>query len=163
MVFGGSHVSRTEPRGLEHPAHPLRSEGLQGTTPHVGRAVTGLREGEEGSGTVLHAGLLAFLATLGILLVSVSGLLVAKQKVQSVADMAALAGADLSSVGVFSSGGDSGACAMAAQVVEANTSSLSSCWVAGTDTFVVASKDFRVGPFAVEIKGRARAGPQRDP
>ena len=128
----------------------------------MGWAVTGARGGEEGSGTALHAGFLAFLATLGILLVGVSGLLVAKQKVQSVADMAALAGADLSSVGVFSSGGDSGACAMAAQVVEVNASSLSSCWVAGADTFVVASKDFRVGPFAVEVKGRARAGPQAE-
>ena len=129
----------------------------------MGWAVTGARGGEEGYGTALHAGFLAFLATLGILLVSVSGLLVAKQKVQSVADMAALAGADLSSVEVFSAGHGSGACGMAAQVVEANAFSLRSCRVAGADTFVVASKDFRVGPFTMAVTGRARAGPPTEP
>lgn len=129
----------------------------------MGWVVTGWRGSEEGSGTVLHAGLLAFLATLGILLVSISGFLVAKQKAQSVADMAALAGADLSSVEVFSAGRGSGACGMAARVVEANAFSLRSCRVAGADTFVVASKDFRVGPFTMAVTGRARAGPPTEP
>mgnify|MGYP002738905988 CR=1 FL=1 len=114
---------------------------------------------EAGSATVLYAGLTAFLLVFGVSLVGITGLLVAKQQVQSVADMAALAGGDLSSVSAFG-GQDAGACAMAGQVVEANGFLLSSCVVQGSDTYVIVHKDVTAGPFSLLVEGRARAGPR---
>lgn len=116
--------------------------------------------GEEGSGTVLYAGLIAFLATMGILFATVAGFLVAKQQAQSVADMAALAGADLSSVAVF--GGAPGqACSMAQQVTNENTFAMSSCTVSGPDTYVVVSRTYKIGPLTLNVAARARAGPAK--
>lgn len=119
-------------------------------------------EGEEGSGTVLYAGLIGFIATIGVLFAVVAGFLVAKQQAQSVADMAALAGADLSSVSVFG-GGTSQACTMAREVVSENSFTATSCSVKGPDTYVVVGRDYRLGPLSLTVKARARAGPAVDP
>ena len=112
-------------------------------------------ESEQGSATVLFAELAALLVVVGLVLAGFAAVLTARQQAQGVADMAALAGADRSSVAAYVVGGAAGdACDLAGQVADANGFELSTCEVRGSDTFVEVSK--RVG---VLITARARAGP----
>ena len=111
--------------------------------------------GEQGSATVLFAQLATLLMVVGLALAGFAAALTARQQAQGVADMAALAGADRSSVAVYAADGVAGdACGLAAQVADANGFELSLCEVRGPDTFVEVSK--RVG---VLVTARARAGP----
>lgn len=125
----------------------------------MGWAVT---DTEEGSGTILYAGVIAVLAALGILLAAVAGFLVAKQQAQGAADMAALAGADLSSVAVFG-GQASEACSAVGEVAEQNGLDLVSCAVRGADIYVVVGRPHKIGPLKFTVEARARAGPAADP
>lgn len=117
------------------------------------------REGEVGSGTASYAVVVSALLVLGFLFVAVTVFMTTKQRVQAVADLSALAGGDLSAVGVFAPGTDSGACSIARQVAGENQMTLSSCRVAGADTYVSVSTNYTVGPFRYAVVGRARAGP----
>ena len=118
---------------------------------------------EEGSSTVLFAQLAALLVVVAALLAVLGSVLAAQQKAQGVADMAALAGADRSSVAVYAVDGDvHGPCVAAGEVAEANGFSLSSCQVQGTDTFVEVSRRLGVFPGGLgglTVQAKARAGP----
>lgn len=119
---------------------------------------------EKGSATVLFAGIIAALVVLGVTLLTLVGVLSAKTRAQAVADMGALAGADLSLVAVFEEGGaPASACAQARTVVERNSGVLDQCVVLGGDTYVHAAVPLRIGGMSFHVRARARAGPAAGP
>ena len=77
----------------------------------------------------------------------------ARQKAETGADLAALAGA----AKVLQ--GPDLVCATVVRVAVANGVDVQSCSVAGTDVLVTAQARVGSGPFAVTAAGRARAGP----
>ena len=123
----------------------------------AGRRRTGT-DGELGSGTVAVIGVLVA----ALLVAGALGVAAAVQgqavKAQAVADLAALAGGDLSAVATWS---DVGArpCRQAARVAESNGMTLEGCWLSGADTFVVVSGTVDLGSMTVPVSARARAGP----
>ena len=115
------------------------------------------RMGEEGSGTVNSVGLIALALTLAILLAGVGGARTASVRLQAVADLAALAGAERSATAPWEDVG-SRPCEAASEVAAANGVSVESCEVLGTDCRVVVSGSTTVMGVSLEIRARARAG-----
>lgn len=115
------------------------------------------RMGEEGSGTVNSVGLIALALTLAILLAGVGGARTASVRLQAVADLAALAGAERSATTPWEDVG-SRPCEAASEVAAANGVSVESCEVLGTDCRVVVSGSATVMGVSLEIRARARAG-----
>ena len=116
--------------------------------------------GEEGSMTIWFAGFSAALVVVALLISSVTAVWSAKTHVQAVADMAALAGADISSVAVFEAAPTrSLPCAQAEEVAKRNGAVLSECWVTDADTRVVVQKPVSLFVFTTAVSARARAGP----
>lgn len=115
--------------------------------------VTATRAGDQGVATVY--------ACLGcVLLLIVTGLAahlgaasLARQRAESAADLAALAGA----ARVLR--GRDAACTTASEVASANGVALRSCSVAGMDVLVIVSAEIRAGPLSGSATARARAGP----
>ena len=97
------------------------------------------RMGEEGSGTVNSVGLIALALTLAILLAGVGGARTASVRLQAVADLAALAGAERSATAPWEDVG-SRPCEAASEVAAV---------VCGSATVMGVS---------LEIRARARAG-----
>lgn len=120
-----------------------------------GEAPAGM--GEEGSGTVNSVGLIALALTLAILLAGVGGARTASVRLQAVADLAALAGAERSATTPWEDVG-SRPCEAASEVAAANGVSVESCEVLGTDCRVVVSGSATVMGVSLEIRARARAG-----
>lgn len=119
----------------------------------------GVRD-EEGSMTIWFAGVIAFLVGLSLFLVFVGAIWSARAHAQAVADMAALAGADLSSVAVFEpQGGSPLACQQATRVAEENGVLVQECRYEQADTLVTVTRPLAFGPWSVHITARARAGP----
>lgn len=115
---------------------------------------------EQGSATVWYVGAIAGLVVVGVLLVTLVAVWSAKAAAQAGADMAALGGADLSSVAVFEVGGSASLpCAQAGSVAEVNAVVLSDCWTEGGDTLVIVSKEVSIGPWGFQVSAKARAGP----
>lgn len=114
---------------------------------------------ERGSGTVALLGVV--LALLALAAASAVGgvLFAARTQAQTVADLAALAGAGRSVVGLWQDPG-AAPCDLAAQVARANATQVKSCFVRGADTYVIALRRVDVGPLHVAVPARARAGPQ---
>ena len=118
------------------------------------------RLGDEGSGTVNSLGLIALAITLALLLAGVGAARTAAVRLQAVADLAALAGAECSAT---SPGEDVGAapCDAAASVADANRVGMESCEVLGSDCRVVVSEFISVMGVSVEIRAKARAGQEQ--
>ena len=115
---------------------------------------------EEGSATVWYVGVIAGLMVLGVLLLVLVAVWSARAAAQAGADMAALGGADISSVAVFEVRGSSTlACAQAGSIAEANAVALSQCWTEGGDTLVIVTKDVSIGLWTFQVHAKARAGP----
>lgn len=115
---------------------------------------------EEGSATIWYVGLIAGVLVVGGLLVVLVAIWSGKAGAQAGADMAALGGADLSSVAVFEGASSpSLACTQAGNVAEKNQVSLQECWVEGGDTFVVVVRQVRILGWSLDVAARARAGP----
>ena len=116
--------------------------------------------GEEGSMTIWFAAFSAALVVIALLISSVTAVWSAKTHVQAVADMAALAGADISSVAVFEAAPTrSLPCAQAEEVAKRNGAVLSECWVTDADTRVVVQRPVSLFVFTTAVSARARAGP----
>ena len=94
---------------------------------------------------------------LAILLAGVGGARTASVRLQAVADLAALAGAERSATTPWEDVG-SRPCAAASEVAAANGVSVESCEVLGTDCRVVVSGSATVMGVSLEIRARARAG-----
>lgn len=113
--------------------------------------------------TLSLAGVLAALLVIGLVLGTFASILGTKAKVQAVADMAALAGADESSVAVFTSANASDACAVVGEVVEANDMNLTQCHQDGADVLVIVKAERSILSFGLDVTARARAGPVVSP
>lgn len=109
------------------------------------------RLGDEGSGTVNSLGLIALAITLALLLAGVGAARTAAVRLQAVADLAALAGAERSAA----------SCDAAASVADANRVGMESCEVLGSDCRVVVSEFISVMGVSVEIRAKARAGQEQ--
>lgn len=122
--------------------------------------ISGHDDNQAGSATIWFTAVVAGLVAVALLLTAAGGVWSTKTHLQAVADMGALAGADLSSVAVFEVNADSArACSQAAAVVEANGATVGECWTSEGDTFVVAQKPVRIVGWALNVKARSRAGP----
>jgi len=94
---------------------------------------------------------------LAILLAGVGGARTASVRLQAVADLAALAGAERSATAPWEDVG-SRPCEAASEGAAANGVSVESCEVLGTDCRVVVSGSATVMGVSLEIRARARAG-----
>ncbi len=109
--------------------------------------------GDRGVATVYAClGCVLLLVVTGLGVQLTAGVL-ARQRAETVADLAALAGA-----GKVLRGPDI-ACQAAVAVASANDAALESCSVTGADVLVTVSVRLRAGPMTGSATGRARAGP----
>ena len=118
------------------------------------------RLGDEGSGTVNSLGLIALAITLSLLLAGVGAARTAAVRLQAVADLAALAGAERSAASPWEDVG-AAPCDAAASVADANRVGMESCEVLGSDCRVVVSEFVSVMGVSVEIRAKARAGQEQ--
>ena len=116
--------------------------------------------GDEGSGTVNSLGLIALAITLSLLLAGVGAARTAAVRLQAVADLAALAGAERSATSPWEDVG-AAPCDAAASVADANRVGMESCEVLGSDCRVVVSEFISVMGVSVEIRAKARAGQEQ--
>jgi len=108
---------------------------------------------ERGVATVYAClGIVVLLAVTG-LAVHLGAATLARQRAETGADLAALAGA-----ATVLQGPDA-ACAKVVRVAVANGVDVQSCEVTGTDVLVLVTARAGAGPFAGTATGRARAGP----
>ena len=113
--------------------------------------------GDEGSGTVNSLGLIALAITLSLLLAGVGAARTAAVRLQAVADLAALAGAERSATSPWEDVGDR-PCSAAASVAQANGADIETCEVRGSDCRVVLSEAVDVMGVKATLRARARAG-----
>ena len=116
----------------------------------------GERSDEEGSGTVNSVGLIVL-----ALAVVLGGLGVAHRervRLQAVADLAALAGAEQSATAAWEDVGER-PCAAASVVARANGVDIQSCEVRDSDCLVVLTQPVRIAGISTNVSARARAGP----
>lgn len=117
--------------------------------------VTGTKE--DGSGTVMGAGLALVLVTLIVALLVLVQVVVAAGRAASGADLAALAAADAAR------GLTTGRpCAVAAAAAAENDVRLDSCQVVGGGIIVDVTTSVQLPPPWGEATGRARAGPPQE-
>ena len=141
----------------------LRSPG-RGTAVYRGEPVTygraGDRSGEEGSGTINSVGLIVLALVLGVLLSGVGVAHRERVRLQAVADLAALAGAEQSATADWEDVGER-PCRAASAVAAANGVSVQSCEVRDLDCLVVLTQPVRIAGVSTNVSARARAGPER--
>ena len=116
-----------------------------------------LRRGDErGTATAWTVPFIGVLALMTVLLSGVGAALVTVRRTQSAADLAALAGATAHAAG-------RAACQQVARVADRNATRLESCVVLddGDVQVVVSAPVEGPWPEALEVRGRARAGPAR--
>ena len=116
--------------------------------------------GDEGSGTVNSLGLIALAITLSLLLAGVGAARTAAVRLQAVADLAALAGAERSAISPWEDVG-AAPCDAVASVTAANEVGVESCEVLGSDCRVIVSEFVRIMGVSVEIRAKARAGQEQ--
>ena len=90
---------------------------------------------DEGSGTIMLVGVLAALAVLTCSALAYIALLAAGNRAQNIADLSALAGADISATAQWESVEEK-ACRVANEVAQENGAMLSSCHCESIDTIV---------------------------
>lgn len=114
---------------------------------------------EDGSTTPAIVQALAVLVALGLVVAAVTSIQLARVKMQTVADLAALAAGQIPSALLVSPPDPTGPCTLAAQVAERGDAELSECWAEGVDIRVVVTR--RVTPLGLPwvVTARARAGP----
>ncbi|WP_178705156.1 Rv3654c family TadE-like protein [uncultured Actinomyces sp.] len=93
------------------------------------------RGSDEGSGTIMVVGVLAVLSVLACSALVYIALLVAGNRAQNIADLSALAGADVSATAQWESVEEK-ACRAANEVAQENGAMLSSCHCESVDTIV---------------------------
>ncbi len=124
----------------------------------VGPRSEGMTEGDEGSGTVLVAGICALAVGCALVVSASSALTAGRARLDAVADLAALAGADVSATAVWEDVGGR-PCAAVREVAERNDVDLESCEVVGADTRVVLADRVAVLGIPAPVRAQARAGP----
>lgn len=113
---------------------------------------------EEGSGTVLVVAVLVVAVVLAGFVAGAGSLRARQVEVQAVADLAALAAADVSASATWSDVG-SRPCDRALQVARANGMEVGTCEVLGADTRLRVSRHVLIGGLAFTVGAGARAGP----
>ena len=112
---------------------------------------------EEGSGTVNSLGLIALGLTLTILMSGVGAARAEAVRLQAVADLSALAGAERSATAPWEDVGER-PCVAAASVAAANGATVETCEVLGGDCRVSVSETVVIMGVSATIRSRARAG-----
>ena len=140
---------------------------LEPTAPRAavpGRAVadrcTGDRCGEDGSGTINTVALIVLALVLAVVLGGVGAAHREQARLQAVADLAALAGAEQSATAPWEDVGER-PCVAASSVAAENGVGIESCEVRERDCLVVASQSIRIAGISTILRAKARAGPER--
>lgn len=120
------------------------------------RALTG----EEGSGTINSVALIVLALALAVVLGGVGAAHRERARLQAVADLAALAGAEQSATAPWEDVGER-PCVAASSVAAENGVEIESCEVRERDCLVVASQSIRIAGISTIARAKARAGPER--
>lgn len=139
----------------------LRGRGAamsRGGPAPVGRA--GDRSDEEGSGTINSVGLIVVAVVLAVVLGGVGVAHRERVRLQAIADLAALAGAEQSATAAWEDVGER-PCGAASAVAAANGVGVQSCEVRDLDCLVVLTQPVRIAGISTNVSARARAGPER--
>ena len=126
----------------------------------VAYGCAGARSDEEGSGTINSVGLIVLALVLGVLLSGVGVAHRERVRLQAVADLAALAGAEQSATADWEDVGER-PCGAAFAVAEATGVGVQSCEVRDLDCLVVLTRTVRIAGVSTNVSARARAGPER--
>ena len=124
----------------------------------VGRA--GDRSDEEGSGTINSVGLIVVAVVLAVVLGGVGVAHRERVRLQAIADLAALAGAEQSATAAWEDVGER-PCGAASAVAAANGVGVQSCEVRDLDCLVVLTQSVNIAGISTNVSARARAGPER--
>ena len=120
------------------------------------RALTG----EEGSGTINSVALIVLALALAVVLGGVGVAHRDRVRLQAIADLAALAGAEESATAPWEDVGGR-PCVAASSVAAENGVEIESCEVRDSDCLVVASQSIRIAGISTIVRAKARAGPER--
>lgn len=115
---------------------------------------------EEGSGTINSVGLIVLALVLAVVLGGVGVAHRERVRLQAVADLAALAGAEQSATADWEDVGER-PCRAASAVATANGVGVQSCEVRDLDCLVVLTQPVRIAGISTNVSVRARAGPER--
>lgn len=116
--------------------------------------------GEEGSGTINSVGLIVLAVVLAVVLGGVDVAHRERVRLQAVADLAALSGAEQSATADWEDVGER-PCGAASAVAAANGVGVQSCEVRDLDCLVVLTQNVRIAGISTNVSARARAGPER--
>lgn len=114
---------------------------------------------EEGSGTILTAGVCAVVVLFALVIGAYGVEASTRARLDAIADLAALAGADVSATAQWEDVG-SRPCEEAGVVVARNGAALDSCEILGTHTRVIVSSSVKLMGVSVPVRAKARAGPK---
>ena len=120
-------------------------------------AAARLRAGEEGSGTVNCLAMIVLCILLAVTLSGVGAARSASVRLQAVADVASLAGAEQAATAAWEDVGER-PCGAAFAVAEANGVGVQSCEVRDLDCLVEVSSSVRIVGVPAILRARARAG-----
>ena len=123
-----------------------------------GRA--GDRSGEERWGTISAVGRSVLAVALAVVVGGVGVAHRERVRLQAVADLAALAGAEQSATADWEDVGER-PCGAASAVAAANGVGVHSCEVRDLDCLVVLTQNVRIAGISTNVSARARAGPER--
>lgn len=118
------------------------------------RALTG----EEGSGTINSVALIVLALALAVVLGGVGAAHREQARLQAVADLAALAGAEQSATAPWEDVGER-PCVAASSVAAENGVGIESCEVRDSDCLVVVTQSVRIAGISTILRAKARAGP----
>lgn len=141
----------------------LESTVVRAAVPGCGAVAygrTGVRSDEEGSGTINSVGLIVLAVALAVVLGGVGVAHRERVRLQAVADLAALAGAEQSATADWEDVGER-PCRAAYAVAGANGVSVQSCEVRDLDCLVVLTQPVNIAGISTNVSARARAGPER--
>ena len=116
------------------------------------------RSSEEGSGTINSVGLIVLAVALAAVLGGVGVAHSERVRLQAVADLAALAGAEQSATAAWEDVGER-PCGAASAVAAANGAGVQSCEVRGADCRVILTQHVEIAGISTNVSARARAGP----
>ena len=113
---------------------------------------------EEGSGTINSVGLIVVAVALAVVLGGVGVAHRERVRLQAVADLAALAGAEQSAMAGWEDVGER-PCGAASAVAAAHGAGVLSCEVRDLDCLVILTQPVRIAGISTNVSARARAGP----
>lgn len=126
----------------------------------VADGCAGQRSDEEGSGTINSVGLIVLAVALAAVIGGVGVAHRERVRLQAVADLAALAGAEQSATASWEDVGER-PCGAASAVAAANGVGVQSCEVRDLDCLVVLTQPVEIAGISTNVSARARAGPER--